>query len=160
MILIGLLDLALGYCSYDRPSDVHEQIVLDVPSVAGSAAGVPPPAAVACDPAITARIAADMPGATIVGCSAARVSVVRGDHRIDVERDGDAIVAVEETLTLPEIPAAVMRAFAIAYPRTIPAGAVKRSRPGAEPVYDLAFPPGAAHRVATLRGDGTVVEVR
>jgi len=157
MILIGLIDLALGYCSYTPPPEVHERIVYDVPSVAGSAA--PAPQAAVCAPAISALIAARMPGATIVACAADRVSLVRGDHRIDLEIAGGDIAAAAETLTLPEIPAPVMRAFAIAYPKTIPAGAVKRSRRDAEPVYELAFPPGAAHKLATLRGDGSVIEV-
>jgi hypothetical protein len=60
---------------------------------------------------------------------------------------------------LPEIPATVMRAFAVAYPRTIPSRAIKRTRRGSEPVYELAFPAGASHHAATLRADGTVVDV-
>jgi hypothetical protein len=48
----------------------------------------------------------------------------------------------------------------VAYPKTIPSGAVKRTRRGEDPTYELAFPPGAPHTVATLRGDGTVVGVR
>lgn len=158
MILIGLVDLALGYCSYHPPPEVHERIVYDVPSVARSAPG-PAPQAVVCAPSIAARVAADMPDATIVACAADRVSLVRGDHRIELELAGGDIAATAETLALPEIPAPVMRAFAVAYPKTIPAGAVRRSRRGAEPVYELAFPSGAAHKVATLRGDGTLVEL-
>ena len=158
MVLIGLVDLTLGYCSYTPPPELHERIVYDVPSV-GSSAGAPA-ATVACAPAITARIAGDLPGARIVACAPDRVTVLRGDHRIDLERAGDDIVAVAEVLRLPEIPAAVMRAFAVAYPRTIPASAVKRTRRGGEPVYELGFPPGAAHRLAILRGDGSVIELR
>jgi len=159
MILIGLLDLALGYCSYKPPPEVHERIVYNVPNVAGGGAAAAPEA-VACAPAISARIAASLPGATIVACAPDRVSLVRGDHRIELElADGD-VAATAETLLLPEIPAAVMRAFAVAYPKTIPAGALRRSRRGADPVYELAFPAGAAHRIATLRADGSVVDVR
>jgi len=158
MILIGLIDLALGYCSYREPPDVHERIVYDVPSV-GSAAAAPPLVAAACAPAVTARIAADMPGSTIVACTADRATVMRGDHRIDLGLHGGDIVVVAEQLGLPEIPAAVMRAFAVAYPKTIPSSAIKRTRRGAEPVYELAFPPGAAHRVATLSSDGTLVDL-
>jgi hypothetical protein len=159
MILIGLLDLALGYCSYKPPPEVHERIVYDVPSVAGSGAAAAPEA-VACGAAITARIAESLPGATIIACAPDRVSLVRGDHRIELEIANGDVAATTESLALPEIPAAVMRAFAVAYPKTIPAGAVRRSRRGAEPVYELAFPPGAAHRIAMLRADGSVVDVR
>jgi len=159
MIVIGLIDLALGYCSYREPPDVHERIVYDVPNV-GSAAAAAAPVAATCAPAISARIGADLPGSTIVACTAERATVMRGDHRIDLELAGGDIVLVIEDLRLPEIPAAVMRAFAVAYPKTIPAAAVKRTQRGAEPVYEIAFPPGAAHRAATLRADGTVVDVR
>jgi hypothetical protein len=101
-----------------------------------------------------------MPGATIVRCAPDRVTLLRGDRTIDLDVAGAEIRGVAETLTLPEIPAAVMRAFAVTYPRTIPSGAVKRTRRGAEPVYELAFPPGKDHTVATLRADGTVIDVR
>ncbi len=161
MILIGLVNVALGYCSYSRPSDVHERIIPDVPGVPGSAvAPAAPRAATGCPPAITARVEADLPGATITACTPDRVTAQRGDHTIELALAGDDIVSVAESLALPEIPAAVMRAFAIAYPRTIPSGAVQRTRRGQEPVYELAFPPGAPHAAATLRADGTVIGVR
>ena len=160
MLLIGVINVVLGYCSYTRPSDVHERILLDVPSARPPAVAAAPRAATGCAPAIAARIAADLPGATIVACAPDRATVVRGEHRIDLEITGGDIVAVAESLTLPEIPAAVMRAFAIAYPRTIPSGAVKRTRRGAAPIYELAFPPHAAHTVASLGADGTVIELR
>ncbi|HEX7841155.1 MAG TPA: hypothetical protein VF469_26940, partial [Kofleriaceae bacterium] len=145
MILIGVINVVLGYCSYTRPSDVHERILLDVPSAPSTGSAPAPQAATGCAPAITARIAADIPGAMIVACTPNRVTVLRDEHRIDLDVAGNDIVAVAEPLTLPEIPAAVMRAFAIAYPRTIPSAAIKRTRRGAEPTYELAFPPGAAH---------------
>jgi hypothetical protein len=163
MILIGVVNVIVGYCSYTRPSDVHERIVPDVPyargSGSGSGVGPGPRAAVECAPAVAARIAGELPGAAIVACTPARVTVVRGERRIELEVAGDEIRSVAEALALPEIPAPVMRAFAVAYPRTIPSGAVKRTRRGAAPVYELAFPPGQAHTVATLGADGTVVDV-
>jgi hypothetical protein len=161
MILIGVINVIVGYCSYTRPSDVHERIVPDVPYARGSgSASGPAQATAACPPAVAARVESEMPGAVIVDCTAARVAVMRGERRIELEVAGDEIRSVAEALALPEIPAPVMRAFAIAYPRTIPSAAVKRTRRGAEPVYELAFPPGREHSVATLRGDGTVIEVR
>lgn len=159
MILIALLDLALGYCSYHEAPDVHERIVYDVPSVGGAAAPLPV-TPVSCLPAITARIAADLPGATIIACTPERATVLRGDHRIELELAGSDVVAVAEALRLPDIPAPVMRAFAVAYPRTIPSSAVKRTRRGAEPTYELGFPPGAGHTTATLRADGTVMDLK
>ena len=164
MILIGLVNVALGYCSYSQPSDVHERIIPDVPGVQGRAvvpvAPAAPRAATGCPPAITTRVGADLPGATITACTPDRVTAQRGDHAIELELAGGDIVGVAESLALPEIPAAVMRAFAVIYPRTIPSGAVKRTCRGQEPVYELAFPPGAPHAVATLRADGTVIAVR
>jgi hypothetical protein len=161
MILIGLVNLALGYCSYSRPSDVHERIIPDVPAAQGSAAAPAPlRAATGCPPAIAARIETEWRDATITACTADRVTAQRGEHTIELELTGGDIVGVAESLALPEIPAAVMRAFAVAYPRTIPGGAVKRTRRGEEPVYELAFPPGAPHAVATLRADGSVIGVR
>jgi hypothetical protein len=109
---------------------------------------------------VAARIGAEMPGATIVACALDQVTVMRDAHKIELELVGAEIRGVAETLTLPEIPAAVMRSFAVAYPRTIPSGAVKRTRRGAAPVYELAFPPGSPHTGVTLRSDGTVVELR
>jgi hypothetical protein len=160
MILIGLVNVALGYCSYSRPSDVHERIIPDVPGIPGAIAPAAPRAATGCPPAIAARIAADLPGATITACAPDRVTAQRGDLAIELELSGGDIVGVSESLALPEIPAAVIRAFAVAYPRTIPSAAVKRTRRGEDPVYELAFPPGAPHAAATLRGDGTVIGVR
>lgn len=161
MILIGVINVIMGYCSYTKPSDVHERIILDVPNAHGSGnARVAPQAATGCAPAIATRIAAEMPGATITRCAPDRVTVVRGEHTIELEVASDEIRAVAETLALPEIPAAVMRAFAVAFPKTIPASAIKRTRRGADPIYELAFPPGAAHQLATLRADGTVIELR
>jgi hypothetical protein len=161
MILIGLIDIALGLCSYRKPSDVHERIIPNVPYARGSGSAAPTlQPATGCAPAITARIQAEMPGATITACAPDRMTVLRGAHTLELEVAGDEIRAVAETLTLPEIPPVVMRAFAVTYPKTIPAGAIKRTRRGAEPVYELAFPPGRDHTVATLRADGTVIDLR
>ena len=159
MILIGFINVVIGYCTYHAPSDVHERIVLDVPYARGSGSAVVLEP-VACAPAISERVAHDMPSAMIVACSADHVSVVRGDKKIELARKGDQIMSVAEALKLPEIPAAVMKAFAVAYPKTIPASAIKRTNKGEPPVYDLGFPPGAAHAVATLREDGSLVELK
>jgi hypothetical protein len=160
MILIGVINVIVGYCTYSRPSDVHERIIPDVPYARGSGSASAAQPATGCAPAIAARIEADMPGSTIVACAPERVSLIRGERKLELEVAGDEIRAVAETLTLPEIPATVMRAFAVAYPRTIPSGAIKRTRRGEPPIYELAFPSGAAHTIATLRADGTVIDLR
>ena len=56
------------------------------------------------------------------------------------------------SLDIAEIPADVMRAFAIKYPRTIPAGADR-----IEGNIVVLFPRGAAKQRATFRTDGTFV---
>jgi hypothetical protein len=160
MILIGVINVALGFCSYHQPPDVHERIVPDVPQARTAATTASPQPATGCLPSIAARVQARLPGATITACAPDRVTVVHDDHTIELEIAGGDITSTAQTLTLPEIPATVMRAFAIAYPRTIPSGAIVRTRQGAEPTYELAFPPGAAHRLATLRADGSIAAVR
>ncbi len=56
------------------------------------------------------------------------------------------------TLGASELPASVMRAFAIKYPHMIPAGAIVNGDQ-----YILSFPVGADHHHATFRDDGTFV---
>ncbi|MDB4957457.1 MAG: hypothetical protein JWO36_5026 [Myxococcales bacterium] len=74
----------------------------------------------------------------------------REPQRIEVDlRDRDAGAG---TLGLGQIPADVMRAFAVKYPKTIPAGALVE---GGDVV--VLFRPGAAHARATFRRDGTFV---
>lgn len=51
-----------------------------------------------------------------------------------------------------DLPAAVMRAFATRYPRTIPAAAKLENGN-----YVVIFPPGAAHERAVFAPDGTFV---
>ncbi|HTR54172.1 MAG TPA: hypothetical protein VMJ10_25945 [Kofleriaceae bacterium] len=56
------------------------------------------------------------------------------------------------TISASQLPAAVMRAFNLKYPRTIPSGA----RPDGD-TYVVMFPAGAPHASATFRADGTFV---
>lgn len=56
------------------------------------------------------------------------------------------------SLRLGDVPAPVVRAFAIKYPKTIAAGAFRHGD-----TYTLIFPPGRAHKQATFRADGTFV---
>ena len=160
MILIGIINVFIGYCTYHPPSEVHERILLDVPYARGSGSAIATAPAAHCAPVIAARIAAELPGAVIASCTPDRVTVVRGGRQIEIELAAGDIRGVTETLGLPDIPAAVMRAFAIAYPRTIPSSALKRTRRGEEPTYELTFPPGAAHHVAVVRADGSAIELR
>ena len=53
-----------------------------------------------------------------------------------------------------EIPADVMRAFAVKYPRTIPDGAMTN---GTDNTISVQFPPGAPHHNAVFKTDGTFV---
>jgi hypothetical protein len=56
------------------------------------------------------------------------------------------------TIGAAELPAAVMRAFAVKYPRTIPSGAVVQGDR-----FVVMFPRGNAHHSATFERDGTFV---
>lgn len=97
MILIGLVNLIIGFSSYTETPHV-EPMKLRIPDAAP-----PPPDA-----------------AGTIGAS--------------------------------ELPVAVMRAFAVKYPRTIPAGAH-----AAGDAFVIDFPPGASHHHATFRVDGSWV---
>ena len=53
-----------------------------------------------------------------------------------------------------EIPADVMRAFAVKYPQTIPDGGIRN---GADNTISVLFPTGSAHKLAVFKQDGTFV---
>ena len=93
MLLIGGINVAIGFCTYKEP---------------------PPPE----------RIEVQIPGAT----------------------------QPAGTLRPADLPAAVMRAFAVKYPRTLPVGA---NFVGGN--YVVLFPPGGEHKVAVFAADGTFV---
>ncbi len=57
------------------------------------------------------------------------------------------------SMGIAQIPADVMRAFAVKYPKTIPAGADT----AADGNVVVLFPKGAAHQSATFKPDGTFV---
>ena len=96
MLLIGVINIAIGLCGYEGPPSNPQRIELKIPL-----------------------------------------------------RDGQVADAAN-TLAPSQLPAEVMRAFAIKYPRTIPAGAIVDDNQ-----YIVLFPPGAAHTRATFRADGT-----
>jgi hypothetical protein len=97
MLLIGLINVLIGVCTYSPPPEKHEQI-----------------------------------------------------HQDLIKRD--AAVDAPYTIAPSQLPAEVMRAFAIKYPRTIPTGA---SIAGGN--YQIDFPPGAAKKHAIFTPDGTFV---
>jgi hypothetical protein len=97
MIFIGLLNVVIGFCVYQKPSDKHEQIQLNL-----------------------------------------------------IKRD--AGVDALNTISPSELPAEVMRAFAVKYPQTLPAGATV-----IHGAYVVQFPPGKSHVTATFKPDGTFV---
>jgi len=97
MILIGLVNVFIGFCVYQKPSDKHEAI---------------------------------------------KLNLIRRDAAVDAIN----------TIAPSELPAEVMRAFAVKYPQTLPVGATIIS--GA---YVVQFPPGKPHQTATFKPDGTFV---
>ncbi|MBA3465609.1 MAG: hypothetical protein H0T46_37100 [Deltaproteobacteria bacterium] len=62
------------------------------------------------------------------------------------------------TIGLGEIPAPVMRAFAVAYPRRIPAARKLTVR--SETVYELSFTDAGKTTVASYRPDGRLLDAR
>ena len=72
--------------------------------------------------------------------------------RIDLHLGGDAGPDAAGMLAPSQLPADVMRAFAIKYPRTLPTSAM---RDGDR--FVIAFPPGAPHHHATFAADGAFV---
>ncbi len=72
-------------------------------------------------------------------------------QRIEVKIPG-AAPAPPGSLRASDLPAAVMRAFAVKYPRTIPAGASFE-----QGNYVVIFPTGNVHKRAVYQPDGTFV---
>lgn len=66
--------------------------------------------------------------------------------------------AADGTIGLADIPAPVMRAFAVAYPRHIPAPRKLASDAG--PVYELSFTDAGKTRRIVYKADGTFVAER
>jgi hypothetical protein len=64
----------------------------------------------------------------------------------------DAGLDAFNTIAPSELPAEVMRAFAVKYPQTLPAGATV-----IHGAYVVQFPPGNPHVAATFKPDGTFV---
>lgn len=64
----------------------------------------------------------------------------------------DAAVDAPYTISPSELPAEVMRAFAVKYPRTLPAGAQVSGGN-----YQIDFPAGAAKQHVWFKPDGTFV---
>src|SRR6185369_14571393 len=96
MILIGLVNVSLGLCTYSTPKE-PQRIELVLARDAGPS---------------------DAPG----------------------------------TIGASQLPAAVMRAFTLKYPRTIPSGARVEGD-----TFVVMFPPDKGHVSATFRADGTFV---
>lgn len=71
--------------------------------------------------------------------------------RITVLHDA-AINDARGTIGNAELPADVMRAFAVKYPHVLPIGAMVNGA-----YYVIAFPPGKGHAHATFAADGSFV---
>lgn len=100
MILIGALNLALGFCAYSPPPPPPQVIQPELP----------PPSAPVLEPG---------------------------------------------GIPLAEVPADVMRAFALAHPRTLPRSAKKLTGPDGAPRYELSFGTGDQVTRVVFHADGT-----
>lgn len=72
--------------------------------------------------------------------------------RIDLHLDDDAGADATGTIAPSQLPADVMRAFAVKYPHVLPTGATHDGDR-----YVIAFPAGAPHHHATFAADGAFV---
>lgn len=104
MLLIGLLNVAIGMCAYESPNRTTERITLVLP----------PP--------------------------------------------GTPANAPLGTISVGDVPAPVMRAFAVAYPRYIPAA--RKLTVGSDTVYELTFTDAGKTTVASYRPDGVFIGAR
>ena len=104
MLLIGAINVGIGFCSYEKPPPPPERIIPVLPP--------PTPA-----PALT-----------------------------------------HGAIRLGAIPAAVMRAFAVAYPRHVPSGAKKLVAPDGTTTFEISF--RAPPTTVVYREDGTFVAQR
>lgn len=91
-------------------------------------------------------------GAINVGLGVCTYERAGDPEPIHVLLPTDAAALPLTLLRRDEIPVPVMRAFAVKYPRTIPAGANMDG-----PKYIVVFPPGATKQRATFEPDGTFV---
>lgn len=73
-------------------------------------------------------------------------------QRIDLGLTNDTASDAPNGIKLRDLPAGAMRAFAVKYPHTLPAGASHIAD-----TYIIAFPRGASHHHATFLADGTFV---
>jgi hypothetical protein len=92
-------------------------------------------------------------GAINVSLGMCSYEAPRDPQRIEVHVPGHTVDA-PGTLGASELPAEVMRAFAVKYPRTLPTGATKE-HDASGTHYVIGFPPGAPHKTATFRDDGS-----
>jgi len=112
-----------------------------------------------CPPAVATAIKKAFPKDTIARCKIDEdhfeVSFTRKGIAVDVSPAG-AILQVEETIAIKDLPAPVAKAFATKYPKAKPASAEKMTR-GALVLYEVAFVSDRRHE-ATFRADGLFVE--
>jgi len=89
------------------------------------------------------------------------MTVTRADHgklEIDVAPDG-AIVLIEGQVAVDQVPAAVMKAFAAAYPRSNVVAAENQTPTGYTPRYVLAFTSAGGRNEATVTQSGEFVDI-
>jgi hypothetical protein len=79
-------------------------------------------------------------------------SYKKPEDPVRISVTGDAGLDAAGTLGASELPADVMRAFAVKYPHTLPTGA---TRDGDR--FVIGFPAGAPHKHATFAADGSFV---
>jgi hypothetical protein len=133
-----------------------------------SATALAKPKAAACPDAIRAAVAKAFPEGAITSCKAERedgvdqfeAKVSQKDKtrvEIDVATDG-TITQVEEKIAVDQVPAPVMKAFAVKYPKAKATRAEKQTRTGHGVFFELAFKGDHGRKEATFSDTGAFVE--
>jgi hypothetical protein len=122
---------------------------------------LPAIAAADCPAAVTTAIKQAFPADSIAGCKKDgdhfEVTFARKGIEVDVSSAG-AILLIEETIAVKDLPAAVAKAFAARYAQAKPTGAEKMTKADKSVLYEVAFVSDKKHE-ATFRADGTFVEL-
>ncbi len=123
----------------------------------------------ACPSGITAAATQAVPDATVLACSPEHedgidkfeVKLARKATKslveVDVAVDGN-VMAIEERITLDQLPGVVTKAFAAKYPKAKLLRAERETVTGKGMFFEVAFDAAGKQREATFKEDGSFVE--
>jgi len=146
---------------------LRTHVLLTTLLLTSTASADPKVAPASCPGPVTASVAKRFPGATISSCKAehekghdqfeVKITSDHGNAEIDVSPDGKILV-VEEVVAMETIPAVVMKAFGLKYPKAKPTRAEKQTPAEGAITYEIAFLVADKRHEATFTNDGAFVE--